>query len=90
MSDLISRQMALNEAYGVVIDGERFEVVQVETLLGLPSAEPKRGEWVNARDGYKGHVKCTSCFKTYDFISQAQYYNFCPNCGADMRGESDD
>ena len=34
--DAISRNMALNEAYKVNIDGEIFEVVQVETLLGLP------------------------------------------------------
>lgn len=52
----------------------------------LPSAEPVRmkGEWVDARDGYDAHVKCTMCFKTYDWVSQAQYYNFCPNCGASM------
>ena len=40
MSDLISRQAALKEAYKIVIDGDAYEVVQVETLMGLPSAEP--------------------------------------------------
>ena len=39
--DLISRQAAIHEAYDVLIDGEVFRVVQVETLLGLPSAEPR-------------------------------------------------
>ena len=39
MSDLISRQAALKESYHIVIDGEIFEVVQVETLLGLPSVD---------------------------------------------------
>ena len=41
MADLIDRQVALKEAYDVMIDGEMFSVVQVETLLGLPSAEPR-------------------------------------------------
>ena len=38
---LISRQDAIKEAYPVSIDGEVFDVVQVETLMGLPSAQPE-------------------------------------------------
>ena len=60
-------------------------------IFNLPSAQPERikGRWTKAYDGYDGHVKCVQCFKTYDWDTQAQYYNFCPNCGADMRGEQD-
>ncbi len=51
-----------------------------------PTIEPERktGRWTKAYDGNDGHVKCTGCFKTYDWISQAQYYNYCPNCGSKM------
>ena len=42
MDDLISRELALKESYKIVIEGEVFDVVQVESLLGLPSVEP---EW---------------------------------------------
>lgn len=52
-----------------------------------PLEPVRKGKWVDARDGYDAHVKCTGCFKTYDWVSQAQYYNFCPNCGADLRGD---
>lgn len=67
-------------------------VHETKNIKDIPTIEPERktGEWVNARDGYDGHVKCTGCFKTYDWTSQAQYYNFCPNCGADMRGEQNE
>jgi hypothetical protein len=41
MSDLIDRQMAINNAYEICLDGDVFEVVQVETLMGLPSAQPE-------------------------------------------------
>lgn len=41
MSDLISRQAAIDESFEIYVDGQKFEVVQVETLMGLPSAEPK-------------------------------------------------
>lgn len=40
--DLISRQAAIQEAYGVLVDGEVYDVVQVETLYGLPSAQ----QWI--------------------------------------------
>lgn len=39
MNDLISRQAAIKEAYKIVIDGDAYEVVQTETLMGLPSAD---------------------------------------------------
>lgn len=56
-----------------------------------PFAQPQRikGRWTKAYDGYDGHVKCVQCFKTYDWDTQAQYYNFCPNCGAWMSEESE-
>ena len=41
MDDLISRQDAIDEAYEIIIDGQKLKVVQVETLMGLPSAEPE-------------------------------------------------
>ena len=62
---------------------------EVEDLINsIPTAEPERktGRWTKAYDGNDDHVKCTGCFKTYDWISQAQYYNYCPNCGAYMGG----
>ena len=42
MNDLISREDAIKEAYTITIDGESFDVVQVETLEGLPTAWPER------------------------------------------------
>lgn len=45
--------------------------------------EPElQGEWVDAKDGYDGHVKCNKCFKTYDWTRDAQYFDYCPNCGS--------
>ena len=45
MDDLIRREDAINEAYYIAIGGEILEVVQVETLLGLPSAEADLSEY---------------------------------------------
>lgn len=55
----------------------------------MPTVEPmrKKGEWERKHDG----VYCSCCYLGWDFItgipSEAENYNFCPNCGADMRGE---
>ena len=35
--NLISREAALKEAYSITINGDSFDVVQVETLMALPS-----------------------------------------------------
>ena len=64
----------------------------LKALINMqPTIEPerKRGRWTKAYDGNDGHVKCTECFKTYDWISQAQYYNYCPNCGSCNGGDQE-
>ena len=87
--DCISREMAMKECYTIHDDyGERFDVVQLETLEGLPSVTPARaeGKWeyVQYDRPTVGNYHCSLC----KFISNADYH-FCPNCGADMRGEEE-
>jgi hypothetical protein len=43
----------------------------------------QHGKWISGSG--VDSVRCGCCHKNYDWSSQAQYYNFCPNCGADMR-----
>ncbi len=47
----------------------------------MPSAEPKKGKWIDARFPFS---KCSNC--EYYFDTVTNFKNFCPNCGADMRG----
>ena len=70
MEDLISRQAAIDEAYEIVIDGQKFEVVQVETLMGLPPAQPEI-------------IRCKDC-KYWEQNAQhgydednEEYHNYC-------------
>lgn len=44
--------------------------------------EPKRGEWIVKQSGF---AECSVC-EQYYFSD----YNFCPNCGAKMKGADDD
>lgn len=46
------------------------------------SVERKRGEWIAVDPAY-GYYKCSECRKGTTFDMKP--YNFCPNCGTDMR-----
>lgn len=58
-------------------------------IEALKEPEQKKGQWVD------GESKCPVCgedkFKNLDADIWADWKPpFCPNCGADMRGEQDD
>ena len=91
MNDLISRQAAIDCEYQVKIinDIEYVMLSEVQMKMRkLPSAQPerKKGEWTDRSDG--GRI-LHPWWETYECSKCGQYgtriWNFCPNCGADMR-----
>ena len=93
MSDLISRQEAIdalaeheksrghNYTFFVDIVSECAEIIR-----NLPSAQSDRGKGMWFRIGNTGLATCKCGYMT----DRYSVYNFCPNCGADMRGEKDE
>ena len=68
----------------------KFDITQiVDDAVGQLKAKGfmpvKQGKWENG--------KCTVCGKSLEDLFTGEFYyddneiNFCPNCGADMRGE---
>ncbi len=83
--DLISRE-ALKEDL-VSYDREFVPVWVLNRIDNAPTVEPKRtqGEWII--DGH--HRRCKKCgeyFCIADSEGNEIPSNFCPNCGAEMRG----
>ena len=57
----------------------------IKTIKSIPAAdvrEVKRGHAVLKEDG---RAHCSEC----DWPINSRVWNFCPNCGADMREETD-
>ena len=61
-------------------------------IQALPAADVKpvvRGEWISVphkRARICSHCECDEPYKFAE--NDADVYNFCPNCGADMRKEA--
>lgn len=104
MSDLISREAlcrhlrriidsssnseGYNEGFN---DGLEFAISHADTMS---SADRPTGEWIS----YKGmqppelHGKhyCSNCYHAIHLASNGNVYNYCPNCGARMKGADDE
>ena len=50
--------------------------------------ERPNGEWIWSAPS--GHHKCSNCGCEWDFDDETPKFEFCPRCGSDMRGDSDD
>lgn len=59
-------------------------------IKDMPIADVREnvnGEWIEEQNCY---YRCSVCGKHYPSFRDNMEYNFCPNCGADMRGEAND
>lgn len=77
-------------------DRDGKECTRIHWLIGVlnnaPSAQPerKRGKWIVGSEFEDCiYAKCNQCKVTQVFYYNKPLTNFCPNCGADMRGEQD-
>ena len=88
MSDYIDREELMKVLKPFVI---RKGVM--ENINAIPSADVREnihGEWEEVTDYkddnvYQWHIICSVCRQRGMFESD----NFCPNCGADMRGKAE-
>ena len=55
-------------------------------MLSEKAREPKRGEWIDRSGGIEGAWNCCSVCGE----QAIDLYDFCPNCGAKMKGADDE
>lgn len=98
MDDLISRQAAINELDHAAWGKEWDKALAKAMLESLPSAQPerKKGKWEEREVSSEKVIdewqsaRCSVCGKyhTTPYMYYFDNFSFCPNCGADMRGEN--
>lgn len=49
----------------------------------------KHGKWIINENDPERDTQCSICGFVLDDWIQGAFYNFCPNCGADMRKETE-
>lgn len=85
MSNLIDRQYVIN-ALELGLENDYVDATELLAYVKqLPSVEPerKKGKWQITSIKSETWGVCSNC----NFKQKAGKLNFCPNCGADMRGE---
>ena len=82
--DLIRRQDAIDALCQV----DEYNSRSMSAIKHLPSAQ-RTGEWNICDDGY---VRCSECNTKAPWITdEAQWMSdYCPNCGAKMKGENNE
>lgn len=101
MTDYISRQAAIEQVRrNWYAESEWIGEEQARLLNNLPAADVRenvRGEWLPMKrfGGEKGQtpdVMCSVCHAPALWLGTLGCIrsNYCPNCGADMRGDNHD
>ena len=81
------------KAFEDVLDCDFFHVSEEtprERIEAIPSADRPRGEWIFRREfvedtPFTGY-RCSNC----NYWQGMGAWNFCPNCGAKMKGADDE
>ena len=84
----------LTQLYDMVLEHNANILKAIDQL---PSAQPERKTGQLKYESAYNWFRCNVCRKIYpsefmQYFDSCQYqpgFNFCPNCGADMRGEQD-
>ena len=92
--------MDIDQKYKMELLGMITAILQRhdEDMKHAPTIEERKtGRWIYGEDEYGiDGYHCDKCGffvpwdYTHKFINYIEDYNFCPSCGADMRGEQDE
>lgn len=74
---------------GCIVDAKMYNKVMTEINSRLLRKPPRKGHWEVVSDGYSDNAyicECSECKDTVWVYKDAdRRWNYCPNCGADMR-----
>lgn len=62
----------------------RASAMVIEMIQDAPTIEPerKKGTWIEYDNS---HCECPFCHEEWSYFdNETEYFNYCPNCGAEM------
>ena len=65
-----------------------FPCYEIEIIKSAPSAQPRRGKWIDYSD--EGYVECPFCHSATNCDGNKDDLHYCFSCGAELRGASDE
>lgn len=81
-----------NGDYDHFTDGYEECYCEVEEARAADVVEVRRGTW--EKTNMDGFLRCSVCYDCYIeeiwLDGERERWNFCPHCGADLRGEEND
>lgn len=84
MAEYIEKDKAINTVIEAFADG-RSAFIALEAIPAADVAPVVRGKWVNYGDEYRPDIRCCVCGQRKPILLGNFNFNFCSNCGADMR-----
>ena len=93
MKDLIDRREVLKLLSTIPPEEAMTKAMLIQSVKQIDAAQPerKRGKWIPVTNGRGGH-ECSLCHSYASSFQTGDEWltDYCPNCGADMRGEQDE
>lgn len=85
----MTREEAINECLKIQAFG--ISENQINAMeLAISALSENKGEWIELPKAFNANenpCECSKCGHILSFMNGYPKSNFCPNCGADMRGE---
>lgn len=89
MDDYISRKAAIRKIDFLVCPSPLGRYVK-EGISELPAADVRpvvMAHWIYHEDDYGYYCECSNCHDEFVVYGGGMEWKFCPNCGADLRGD---
>ena len=90
VGDTVSRQTVLNLLSTIPPEEAMTKAMLIQSVKQMDAAQPewKRGKWI---DYANSHCECSVCHTEWSYFqNEVECFEFCPNCGADMREVDDE
>lgn len=94
ISNLVEELIDNADLYTKELHDLMYRAAYTIEMMSKRAKESKQGEWI----AYKGmqppefHGKhyCSNCYHAIHLASNGNVYNYCPKCGARMKGADDE